>query len=284
MLFGLLITFAATIIYSIRFSFVKDLAVFKIPKSQVNLFYRIFSLPIIIAIVLILKENVLHVQPQFIVWFFISLSINIVFALYQVHAFQKHKFSSIESLSFTGIVFSTLLGVIVFGEKLLLNQIIGIALTLVAFFILAVAERKEIKVNKTHFLEMLFYYLFGAITDLGNKQSIQLSSPLTYVFYLTLGTIIVYFFLGLKEKNLYKLNDIKANKLLVLIGVCAALSFIGISFGYKYLPLGVLATVLSSETFISLWISHKKYNEKDLGIKIFASIVAFIGLLILFIF
>ena len=111
---------------------------------------------------------------------------------------------------------------------------------------------------------------------------IGLSSPVSYIFWLTLGLIVFNLIIALKERHFYKFTDFRANLLLILVGICAALSFIGISFGYKLLPLGVVASIISSKTFISLWLSHKKYKEKDLSTKFLASSVAFVGIMVLF--
>ncbi len=283
-LLGLVLSLAASAIYSLRYSFIKDLGKHAVPNTQVNFLYRAISFPFILLVIFVLQTDLFEFGDNFLVSFAVALTLNVGYGLYAVYLFQKHRFSSVESLKFLNIIFSAILGTIFFKEILRPNEIAGIGIIVGAFCILALSERKVLKKNTIPFFEIIFYYFFGSLIDLANKQAINESSPMSYTVYLTAGLIIVNLLLAVKGKHQYKFEDKKANLLLVLVGVCAAFSFIGMSFGYKLLPLGVVTSIIAANTFLSLWISHKKYEEDDLKGKLVASVVAFIGILILFLF
>ena len=114
-LIGLLSTMGGAIFYSLRYSFVKDLGKHTVSKIQTNLFYRIVSFPIVALVVFLLRENLVPVKTEFAFWFLIALLINVVYGYFTVHVFQKHKFSSVESVGFLNILFSTLFGLIIFS-------------------------------------------------------------------------------------------------------------------------------------------------------------------------
>lgn len=281
-LLGALFCFVAGLSYSLRSSFLKDLGKFSISKSSVNLFYRAISLPFIIVIILLAKENILAVKIDFPLFFFVALVTNIAFGLYQVHAFQKHRFSLIEGLAFLDILITTLAGFLFFGEILTQNQTIGIITIILSFIIFTMSEIKE--KNSLPIAEIFFYYTFTSAINVVNKQAIKLASPLTFTLYLTIGLILANFLLTFRKNwSIYKWQFKEANKLLILLGVLAATAFISISYAYKLLPVGIVSALISLKVFVSLWLSHKKYQEKNLRLKIIASVIAFVGTILLFI-
>lgn len=276
---GLLLTLLAAVAYSLRYSFIKDLGKHEVSNLSVNFWYRVFGLPLIVIYLFISHTSILF-SPQFWFWFGVSLLINFGFNLYQVHAFQKHPFSSVESLSFLGIFFTTIFGFFFFGETLGSREIIGIVTISIAFILLAITEYK--KENNQALLQIALYYLFVAFIDIVNKQTILVSSPALYVFALTVGTIISSLLIAIIGKQkIYGLGNPKANRLLGYVGLFFAISFIAISYGYKLLPVGLVATIVSLKVFISLWLSKKKYQEDNLLPKYIASAIAVIGILIL---
>ncbi len=279
---GALLTVLASIGYTFRYSFVKDLSKYKVSKESVNLFYRVTSFPFILLIALIFNTNLFEVSGAFITWFIATLLVNVFFGIYQVYLYQKHDFSSVEGLAFLEILFTTIAGAIFFNELLVGKQLIGIGVIIFAFVLLTLFELKSKKVS-INYLEIIFYYLFVTAINLFNKQSIKLSSPFTYAVYLTLGLIIVnYIIILFKKGSLYRLENKSANKLLLLVGLMAAISFVSINFGYKLLPVGIVSALISFKTFFSLWISNKKYGETNLLPKTIAAIIALIGIIIIF--
>lgn len=281
---GYLITLGASFLNSFRFSYFKDLGKHELSSTQINFFYRLLSLPLIVAIMLLLGENPLIVKSGFFSRYLAAIIINTFYLLYQVKIYQKHRFSTVESMNFMGIVFSLMAGFVFLGEILTFKQYIGVGIILVAFVLLTFSERRDISQDRSPILEILFYYLVGTFTNLMNKQVVQASGPGVYTFYMTVGLIILTYILAVRNKQrFYDFKNIEVNLLLVVVAIFAALTFVGIGFGYKLLPLGVVSMLISTKVFISLWISHQKYQEGDLYFKLLASIVAFIGTAVLFI-
>lgn len=278
---GALITLFAGLFYSLRFSYVKDLGKFHLSKISINFYYRLISLPIIIGILLLSGEKLLDIKSNFLLWFSVALFVNTAFGLYQVYSFQKHDFSSIESLSFLEIFFTSVTGLILFNEVLTSTQMLGIGIIIVAFLLLLFFGSKG--KSKWSIIEIIFYYSFTSVLNLVNKQAINTSSPLLYIFYLTFGLTIIFLILSVRDfRFMYKLDIKQANKLLIIIGIIAAVTFICVSYGYKLLPVGIVSALISLKVFISLWLSYRKYGEKNLLSKIMASVIAVIGTVVLF--
>ena len=236
---GTILTILASIGYTFRYSFVKDLNVYNVSKESVNLFYRITSFPFILLIAFIFNTDLLQVSGAFLVWFLATLVVNTFFGIYQVHVYQKHNFSSVEGLAFLEILFTTLSGMFIFNEILVGKQLIGVGIIIAAFILLTAFELKGKKPG-FNYVEIILYYLFVTAINLFNKQAIILSSPFVYAAYLTFGLIVVNFLIVMfKRDKLYKLENKSANKLLMLVGLMAAISFVSINFGYKLLPAGL---------------------------------------------
>jgi len=275
---GLVITLFSTLAYTLKFSYIKDLKKFQVSKSSLNLWCRLTSLPFIVLSFFILKERLTIINNDFWLWGTLALIINIFLGLSQVYIFQKHAFSSVEAFSFIEIIFTTLVGYIFLNEMPLPKQIVG--MVIIAFASTFEYWRELKSSNFLTNIEIASYYLIPATSSLFNKISIQLSSPIIFSLFITIGLIISYILIG--RNNLYKINITKANKLLFFIGFLTALSFLGISYGFKLLPIGLVSTILTLKVFFSLWLAHKKYGEKNLGHKVFASVLAFIGVIIIF--
>ena len=178
-LFGSIITLITGLFYSLRYSLVKDLRDFKISKLQINFYYRLFSLPVLVVLAFILRNQLFSILPDFLLWLIIATVVNVFWGLYQVYIYQKSSFSSTESLQFLNIVFSTLAGVIIFGEIISFSKIAGISLTVIAFLILLFKDIKDKKQNFLKF-QIVIYYLLTTLVDIVNKKAISLSSPIIY--------------------------------------------------------------------------------------------------------
>lgn len=123
-----------------------------------------------------------------------------------------------------------------------------------------------------------------SLVDIFNKKSIVYSSPLAYTLLMSVSLAVFNLFLSIRIKKpdfgIYLLKDRKTNFYLLMVGLFASATTILLPFAYKLLPLGILTTIASLRVFISLWISHKKYFEDGLKIKLIATAVALLGTII----
>lgn len=279
---GVIITLGATLFYSLRYSFVKDLGQYNLSKAQTNLYYRLVSLIPIVLFVILLGENILSVHSTFPIWFAVALTVSVVFSLFQIFILQKHDFSLFGSLKAFSILFSTLGGILLLREVYSIRQCIGLVVIGFSLLILLAPQRTQVSKMVSSAGWILLYYLIEAGVYISNKKAVALSSPPTFTLYMTIGLIIVNFALAIifREKP-YTGKNPKTNILLVLVGIFSAFSFIGISYGYKLLPVGIVVAIASLESFISILIAKKKYRETNLLPKIIASVVAFGGVLLI---
>lgn len=174
-------------------------------------------------------------------------------------------------------------GIIFFNEMLSPMKIVGISLTVVAFLILLLAEIKDKKQNFLKF-QIVIYYLITSAVSIANKKTIATSTPIIFSISVTILLALSYLILSyLRGQKLRKLNNYGMNKLLLFVGILGGITFLGVSYGIKLLPLGVLTTLLSSRVFFSIWISKAKYKEGNLVIKVIASILALVGIGVMFV-
>lgn len=281
LLLGALLGFIGATAYSIRNSQTKDFAKLKISKSSFNFYIRLFSLPIIYLSYLIANENMFDVKQGFIYILIVTILVMTITIYYQTHIFQTQKFSTVESLAFLNVIFTTIGGIIVFNEILGLKQYIGIAIIVVAYIELFIRKRSALDFKCI--LAIVALYVLYATMDILNKAGINLSGPLTFGLLTTIGSTLIIFIGTLRGKNkLYLFNNRQINKYLFFTILTTSLAYIALSYGYKLLPVGILATILSLKTFISIFISHKIYKETELKHYIKCTIIAFIGVILIF--
>lgn len=286
-LIGSSIGLACAILYSVRSSFVKDVGGKDISKAQINFYIRLISLPIIAALAYFAKTRLSGFGDDFYFFFVLSLLTNTLFGFQQISVYKKHKFSDIESFFFLIIIFNLIAGFIVFGEIITLNKLVGIFIVISAFLIL-LGQKKKNGEDLGFVRDVTLFYLVMSAVDLFNKKTIVASSPLAYSLTMSIAQMVVFFFLSFRSRRInfgfYKLDNKQINLYLLLIGVMSSFTVVLVTYGYQLLPLGILATIVSLRVFISLWISHKKYLEDGIKIKLYATAVAFIGTAIIFLF
>lgn len=282
MLLGSLLGFIGALTYSLRNSYTKDLAAFNISKNSINFYSRLFCIPLILIATLFTEVNWYNFKDGFIFYTTIAIVIISVAIYYQVYIFQTQNFATVESLYFLNVIFTTLGGIIFFNEILSTKQYIGIAIVCIAYIELYIRKKHDLKLSDLAKIVGLF--LIYSATDLANKAAIIRTDPIVFTLVTLVAiTIIAFISAVISKQEIYKLNDPKANKILIIMAIISAISYIAINFGYKLLPVGILSTILSTKTFMSLFLSYKKYNMKDLKYYIKCSIIAFIGVILIFI-
>jgi len=276
-IFGVLSGFSSAICYSVRFAFVKKLSHF--PNLHLNLFYRLASLPFIFLIIFFADHHLFDFQPSFLITFAFVLLFQFFFNYLQIRVLQKQPLSTVESLGFLDILFSTLIGIFYFHDRLSLIQMSVISIFILSFLYLYFNEHHRQKIS----LDIILYYLLVSVMGLLGKQTILLSSPITYVTFTTVGLVLGYlsllslrrqpFFIPLNNPDLFKVG---------VTGLLATLSFVFVGISYQYLPLGLVSVISSSKIFLSLFLSRHTFGETNLKPKIVVSFATFSCLPLLF--
>lgn len=278
---GYITSIVAAALYTLRYSTVKDLKIHKISKNQLNLYTRLFSIPFLLLIIYLTGESVTAFKEGFFFWITITVLVHTAYNIYLVHTFQKHDFSFVMTLEPIKIFFSLSLGYFFLGEVLKTNQLIGLLIIVLAMSVLLISD-KSVKLKNISLWEVLFYHMATASLGLVNKKAILLSNSMAFTLWTAVGLAAAHFILSLGRNKQYKLNNKSTNLSLVYLGLLSALSFSALNFGLAILPIAIVSTLISTRVFMSLWISHKKYKEKNLGLKAVVSLGAFVGILVLF--
>jgi len=196
----------------------------------------------------------------------------------QLKLYEKHSLSTVESQKFLVVIFALIIGYYIFSEVLAYREMLGLTILLVSFVGLYLYELQP----KIH-LDIALYYLFIDIVDITNRQSIRNSSPIAFSLYITVAMILSNLLVAsFRHKNIYNFSHFGINWRLIVAGLISAFAIIGTSYGYQYLPIGLVSSILSTQTFFSLGLSHVKHKEKNLMPKVVASSFAFLGILAIF--
>ena len=280
-LYGVLIVFLATILYVLRFSSIKSLENFSITKPQINFIYRLFSLPILLLVLVVFKGANIELKPQFWIYFLLALVVNLIYGLFQVHVFHKNKFSSVTTLEPLAIIFSALLGYFLLSEAFPKTFVVSLALIVLAFFILVLTE-KDYKVSRKSLIMVVVYNIFNALIYYVNKRAINESDSFTFAFMVSLGLCVSNYILTFVYSRKALFVPPKGSlPLLLTTGLLTGIGFALVSYGYVLLPLSGVSAILALEPFVSLVVSKYKYKEESLLPKLFASVIAFAGVLIM---
>jgi drug/metabolite transporter (DMT)-like permease len=277
--FGVVSTLLSSFLYSFRSSIFRDFGIMPINKASVTLFYRLFSLPIIIIVFCLSRQSTFVSSSLFYLWFTIAIFLNLFCSFFQLRLYQKHELSTVESQKFIGVIFASLFGYYVFSEYFTTRELWGLLVIVFSFIILYLFENRR----KFHFDVVLYYFLLTCI-DIVNRQTIRSSTPLIFSLYITIAMVISnYVVLRLRRQPLYQLTHPHINSKLIISGIISSFTVIGLSYGYQYLPIGLVVTILSTQTFFSLGLSHFKHRETNLLPKIITSSMAFFGIVIMFV-
>lgn len=275
---GVTFTLISSLLYSFRSSFLRDLGLMNINKPSVTLFFRLFSLPIILIIFYYSGENLIVNTPIFYAWLFMAILLNLFVSMFQLKLYQRHLLSTIESQKFLGVLFASIGGYYLFYEILGTREIVGIIVLVIAFVIMFLLDSNR----RIHF-DVVFYYFLLTCVDIINRQTIHTSSPLIFSVYITVAMIISnYLFALFRGQRIYMFHDGKINSRLIITGLISAFAIIGTSYGYQYLPVGLVVTLLSTQTFFSLGLSHFKHKESNLFPKVVTASIAFLGIISIF--
>lgn len=275
---GVLLVAITTLLYPLRNSFSRDLSYLGISRYQISFYTRLFTIPLIAILIMVSNVNILVTDLQFYLWLSVALLVSFLFEIHNLHCYKKYKFSWMANLSFLGILFSVFSSMLIFGEKFSFTQLMGItmAMSAIGLLLLFGNDKKGILSSMP---DIVLVNLLSTAANTTAAKTILMSSPLVYVFYVSIGLVAINLFISLKtDKMEYRLQDKNANWIILLLSAFSALSFLGNSYGLKTLPLGIASTVaVSVFTFSSLWLSHHKYKEGNFRQNIFASSVALVG-------
>ncbi len=280
---GVVASFATVVSYIVRYSLIRGLSDSGIDRYRLNAYYRFFSLPFLILIILLTGGFFIPEYKLFLLPLSVSLLLNIAYGAIQVKIYQKFDFSLITMSRTLDVLFSFVLGFIFLAEKIYIHHVLGFLLLLVSYIVLAWDKRVRVDVIKVAGL-LVVYNLIGSFTSVANKFSINNSSPQMFALFLTVLLVVSNYAIswvksegivaGVRDKN-FPFNRF------FLMGAVVAGGFLCINFAFKYLNIGVVTAILATEPFVALIVSKYKYKEENLLPKLFASIIAFAGVLIM---
>lgn len=275
---GLASAFSSTVLYSLRFALIKKLAT--VPKLQLNLYYRLAATPFLL--ILIAFSSPLVISSPILLLYLLFLFFQLWFSRLQTSIYHTQPLSTVESLSFLEVIFSSVLGVIFLKDRLGLNHFVVIGFNSALLYYLYHSNQKT---SSTSFpFSILIYYFITSIIGLFNKYLILHSSPLTLVTLTSFGLIIGYLLVLCYYRRPLIIPLPKHSLLsIITIGFFAISAFFLVSVAYQHLPLGVVAIISSTKSLFSLFLSRQTFGETNLFPKLAVSIASILVMPLLFI-
>ncbi len=283
--------------FAISFAFITSIStviykrIMKEADEYLTLFVSgLFSLPVLLAIVLIFYEI-----PKFdgaFVWLVISsVLVNIVAAVLSYRAIKISEISLVNPISAFNPVFTALIAFFALGEKIPTRGVLGIILVVLGAYLLNVSKAKKdffapfraLIAHKGVQLSLVAYFLW-AITPIFQKTAITHTVPNVPAFASLvgmLGSVAIYAPLTYKnsKKPIYLAK--KYLKLFLLGGILGGVGQAVAFAAFSLTDLGIATSVFKMSmifTVILGWLFFKERNIKD---RLLGSAVMLTGVILL---
>ena len=189
-------------------------------------------------------------------------------------------------------IMTAILGYFIFDEVLDFLTIIGIVITLSAISVVILSKRSKNKVFEPHILKGITFAFIGAVAQslglvfskLGMGENLGAFEATQMRVIAALFTFIIYISIKKEWKNVFgALKDKVAMKYIVIGSIFGP--FLGVTsslLAMKYTSIGVSTTIAQLNVILIIPLSIWLFKDKVKPVEIIASVVAFIGVALLF--
>lgn len=281
----------SAIIYSLR-SIVEKLSLAKINKYILAFGLRLFALPFFVLPFVFNHSLFISIYDvPFTSWIailFVSVISSPIEILFFYKALQISEVTTLVPLLSLAPIFTTLFNIFIFKSFPSLFGIIGIVLIIISVYILNMSKAKKglfepflhlSREKSTQYLiVMMLFYSLGVVVD---KLAISGTNP---YYYALVNYIFVSITLGIiaKTKATHDFGQIKDNFItFVVLGAIVFLYTLPRNLALQGGNAGYVSAILSSSVIISTVLGFVFLKENNALIKIFASLIAFLGVIVL---
>ncbi|MCR5760465.1 MAG: DMT family transporter [Sphaerochaetaceae bacterium] len=190
-------------------------------------------------------------------------------------------------IDLSGVIFSTLLGVIVLGESLNIYQILGLAIMITGFLLLRLRKRniiedKEKSSTESTALFVLLAFgccLFNSISGLMDKILMKNMNSSQMQFFFMLFLVLFYVIYILISRTKIRLTVLKN----VWIYVMALLFVAGdkalfMANAYPESSVTVMTLIKQVGTLVAIISGRIVFKEKDVGYRLFCASIILLGI------
>lgn len=252
-----------------------------IEKSTIYEILAYFSL-IAFILVAFFSKNVLEVEWEYIIIIFIKALIIVIAWILSLKAMKEMPISLYGVIKLSGIIFSIVMSLIIFGEQITLTAFIGMIIVLVGLVLVNKesnsTQKKEASIGII--IIVLISSLLNAISAIIDKIVLKsiTSDQLQFWFMLFL-TIAYWIILIIKEKKI-SFNKVKKNYWIPIVALCLIMGdrFLFIANEIPESKVSIMTILKQISTIEVIILGKFMFKEKNIIKKLLCSILVIFGI------
>jgi len=254
-----------------------------IEKSTIYEILAYFSL-IAFILVAFFSKNVLEVEWEYIIIIFIKALIIVIAWILSLKAMKKMPISLYSVIKLSGIIFSIVMSLIIFGEQITLTAFIGMIIVLLGLILVNkesnLKQKREASIGII--IIVLISSLLNAISAIIDKIVLKsiTSDQLQFWFMLFL-TIAYWIILIIKEKKI-SFNKVKKNYWIPIVALCLIMGdrFLFIANEIPESKVSIMTILKQISTIEVIILGKFMFKEKNIIKKLLCSILVIFGIVL----
>lgn len=272
-----------TLIYAVCNSFFK---VSKKKATEISSIYEVLALFSTFSFVIVActTKDAFNIEPQFLLIILLKSVVVIVAWILGMYVISKMTISLYSNIEISRVIFSIIMGCVLFNEKITVQIFIGIVIVLIGIILVNKVsnEEKEKKYRVSLILILLVSCLFNSISAIIDKKVMSYVTSSQLQFWFMLFMMVIYWIILLFKEKEFK---IKNNYWILLTAIFLTIGdrclFIANSFPQSKVWFMTILKQLS--VIVSVILGKVIFKEKNIIKKIICSLIIILGVIIMFI-
>lgn len=272
-----------TLIYAVCNSFFK---VSKKKATEISSIYEVLALFSTFSFVIVActTKDAFNIEPQFLLIILLKSVVVIVAWILGMYVISKMTISLYSNIEISRVIFSIIMGCVLFNEKITVQIFIGIVIVLIGIILVNKVsnEEKEKKYRVSLILILLVSCLFNSISAIIDKKVMSYVTSSQLQFWFMLFMMVIYWIILLFKEKEFK---IKNNYCILLTAIFLTIGdrclFIANSFPQSKVWFMTILKQLS--VIVSVILGKVIFKEKNIIKKFICSLIIILGVMLMFI-
>ena len=256
----------------------KKLALQKNSLMEVLLFHSLLAFIFTVPTV----DNIFGIPVIFYLLIFAKSFIIFLAWMFSFRSLSKLPLSSFGILEMSSVVFSTMLGVFLLGEKLYLRNAAGLLLVLSGIFLVNVHRGEEANKGELKYIWLaLASCLLNAISGTMDKIYTDYVTAGQLQFWYMFFMVVLYIIYIISTKTKVTLNALKSNQWIWLLSILFVLAdrALFVANSNPDSSVTVMTLIKQSCVIVSILFGKFVFKEKNILYKFFCSLLIIVGIL-----
>ena len=197
-----------TLIYAVCNSFFK---VSKKKATEISSIYEVLALFSTFSFVIVActTKDAFNIEPQFLLIILLKSVVVIVAWILGMYVISKMTISLYSNIEISRVIFSIIMGCVIFNEKITLQIFIGIIIVLIGIVLINKVsnEEKEKKYRVSLILILLVSCLFNSISAIIDKKVMSYVTSSQLQFWFMLFMMVIYWIILLFKEKEFKIKN-----------------------------------------------------------------------------